>query len=443
MRKTKCKHTHAKYDTLWRGERVTVMGCYAIVRDELNFGYGEGRQIFSARCIACGELLPLAPAYEPEDVRVEMRAAELSRDAKEAWSGVCPGIALTAERWGWDDYEACALDSPEDAVDSPEWHAGYLAHEIAEPHADISDIAWPWNPTRPIAGQYEEYVAAQSCPVDHGHAKSVAALTVGIIEAGGTLPYPGAVAEASADPTAPEPDDYDDLMCHLNALDDIELSRVEDDIRHMEATDPPLTVSIDSDGSPAAQINHLCDAPPMFTPDEAEALAGDLLLGADAARQAAHDGYHGPAVVVELLLGEEPEYGVEFDVEEAHEAGADCPMMGCLEDGAAYDPDEPSRDEQIKRQLADGIFRMMAPAIAHRQAAEAAEDALRDPETRAACQHERLTRGSNVPRRYGSFASEVCRDCGAFRTMTHHGEDKSEWQPASEYAEATAEQELD
>lgn len=64
---------------------------------------------------------------------------------------------------------------------------------------------------------------------------------------------------------------------------------------------------------------------------------------------------------------------------------------------------------------------------------------------RTGCQHERTTRGANVPRRYGSWRTEVCRDCGAFRT---HGHDAarsqlSDWRPASEYAEATAEQELE
>lgn len=59
------------------------------------------------------------------------------------------------------------------------------------------------------------------------------------------------------------------------------------------------------------------------------------------------------------------------------------------------------------------------------------------------CAHTSTARGANVPRRWGSYRSEVCRDCGAFRTMTHHGEHKSEWRPANEYSEATAEQELD
>lgn len=59
------------------------------------------------------------------------------------------------------------------------------------------------------------------------------------------------------------------------------------------------------------------------------------------------------------------------------------------------------------------------------------------------CGHERTARGADVPLRYGSYASEVCRDCGAFRW---HGHDParsrmSAWKPASEYADATEEQE--
>ena len=65
------------------------------------------------------------------------------------------------------------------------------------------------------------------------------------------------------------------------------------------------TVSIDSDESgPAVQINGVDsqNVSPMFTPDEAEQLAEDLLLGAEAARQAAKDGYGRPAQVVAFAV---------------------------------------------------------------------------------------------------------------------------------------------
>lgn len=59
-------------------------------------------------------------------------------------------------------------------------------------------------------------------------------------------------------------------------------------------------------------------------------------------------------------------------------------------------------------------------------------------EERLTCLHPATTRGENVPRVYGSWRTEACTACGAFRT---HGHDvarsnMSAWQPASEYAEA-------
>lgn len=35
------------------------------------------------------------------------------------------------------------------------------------------------------------------------------------------------------------------------------------------------------------------------------------------------------------------------------------------------------------------------------------------------CEHKITFAGPDIPRVYGSWASEVCRDCGAWRTMTH------------------------
>jgi hypothetical protein len=53
----------------------------------------------------------------------------------------------------------------------------------------------------------------------------------------------------------------------------------------------------------------------MLDPDEADAIAGDLRVASDLARQATRDGgILGPAVVVGLEIGAEPESGVEFDV---------------------------------------------------------------------------------------------------------------------------------
>jgi hypothetical protein len=59
----------------------------------------------------------------------------------------------------------------------------------------------------------------------------------------------------------------------------------------------------------------------------------------------------------------------------------------------------------------------------------------------ASCTHTKTIRGKNAPRVYGSWRTEVCLSCGAFRT---HGHDAgrsqlSAWRPASAYADATAE----
>jgi len=59
------------------------------------------------------------------------------------------------------------------------------------------------------------------------------------------------------------------------------------------------------------------------------------------------------------------------------------------------------------------------------------------------CTHEISKRGVDAPRRWGSHQTEVCTTCGAFRLRTHLGELAGDWQPATEYAAATAEMELD
>ncbi len=68
------------------------------------------------------------------------------------------------------------------------------------------------------------------------------------------------------------------------------------------------------------------------------------------------------------------------------------------------------------------------------------EDRLR---AEAPCSHTETIRGANIPLRHGSCQSEVCRRCGAFRERDHRGNPRSSWQPASEYAEAIAEDDDD
>lgn len=241
-RKKPCAHRHANFDTIWNGQRVEVMGCYAIwYGDDPQFGYGKYRKIFGARCLGCGVQLPLGPANDEDNsyVHEEMAAAEFARQR---------GIVDVAVQLGFLDH-AGEADPPELA--GPGWRAGWLAREIAT-HGELArDIdAWAWDPKRPIAKQDEPWMRPNE------HDLRNACVSAGLV---------ASTADAPVSVT--------------------------------------VSVTVDSD---AVQINGLCDVAPMFDPDEAEELADDLLLGACAARQAQQDDYHGPAVVVELRVGEEP-----------------------------------------------------------------------------------------------------------------------------------------
>lgn len=57
------------------------------------------------------------------------------------------------------------------------------------------------------------------------------------------------------------------------------------------------------------------------------------------------------------------------------------------------------------------------------------------------CSHPRVTRGADVPLVHGSYRSQVCLDCGAFRTHGHNVPPTSsnKWRPAIGYADAIAE----
>lgn len=120
------------------------------------------------RCMACGALgvRSLGPSNdEPEAVRVEIRAAEI------AW---CAGSAMSeSEAMGYGSHPFHDVDHPayrERAADSHEFAAGWLGSEIdahrSEEIDGIDASAWPWDPTRPVAGQYERYAWAASAMRD-------------------------------------------------------------------------------------------------------------------------------------------------------------------------------------------------------------------------------------------------------------------------------------
>ena len=61
------------------------------------------------------------------------------------------------------------------------------------------------------------------------------------------------------------------------------------------------------------------------------------------------------------------------------------------------------------------------------------------------CLHTKTARGKNAPRAWGSWRTQICLDCGAFRLHAQDedpraapGWSKSAWRPASEYEVATS-----
>lgn len=52
---------------------------------------------------------------------------------------------------------------------------------------------------------------------------------------------------------------------------------------------------------------------------------------------------------------------------------------------------------------------------------------LRTHRPNDSCVHRYTRRGHDMPRRYGSWRTEICNDCAAWRTTDHHGGDRSAW----------------
>lgn len=106
---------------------------------------------YALHCHTCGERLSLGESNDAPAAVTEGRAAELAAASVDPWYEVCPGIALTAEAWGWSDHETGGSD--EDGWH--EWHAGWLARELAtHDHRGERDAkAWSWDPTRPVTDQ--------------------------------------------------------------------------------------------------------------------------------------------------------------------------------------------------------------------------------------------------------------------------------------------------
>lgn len=49
------------------------------------------------------------------------------------------------------------------------------------------------------------------------------------------------------------------------------------------------------------------------------------------------------------------------------------------------------------------------------------------------CVHKKTKRGTDIPRVYGSYRTEVCVACGMYRTMGHNGENPDPWRSRDAY----------
>lgn len=133
----KCKHT--QWTTIWR------------------FGLA-----FTRRCVGCSARLPLGPANDNDpNVQIEIRAARLHL----SWTDRPTITDLEYDGWKAKNDDSITLDSP-DAL------AGWLSHEMSYSDTDGDVGGWPWDPSRPVAGQYEEWrtdadiAALESDPVN-------------------------------------------------------------------------------------------------------------------------------------------------------------------------------------------------------------------------------------------------------------------------------------
>lgn len=124
----------------------------------------------AAHCVPCGETLSLGPSNDDAPSE-ELLAAELAQnpDVLRAWLNYSPRIDDDLSRL---HVTVCLYlgyaspDAKHTEIDPPtrwswgerhDYLAGWLAREISDDtHAAAG---WPWDPSRPVAGQYEEWLA--------------------------------------------------------------------------------------------------------------------------------------------------------------------------------------------------------------------------------------------------------------------------------------------
>lgn len=232
------------------------------------------------------------PDNLPPDVEIEIRAVQLA-DGERATDSEYIGMSIHARR----------VDLPSSRSSlRGQLEAGWLCRELrTHDYREYRDRnAWTWDTARPIAGQYAEFIAR--------------------LDRVDAAPRREQQSRPSSRASSLARSEYDSDQKRYHVAAAVARHADFEKIPAAEAWSPPRfvgvgTIDIDSDESgTATQINGLDTALPMFTPNAADLLADDLLAGADAARQAEQDGYAGPAAVLGLEIGNEPEQGVELEV---------------------------------------------------------------------------------------------------------------------------------
>lgn len=231
--KAKCKHT---------GRAVAILGV----------------DVEAYACRKCGAVgvRPMGRSKDSTpEVQVEIRAAEL-----DAWY-VVDDLSASQED-GWSDSEVDgwrAHCDPSDLVGDPamvqairhRFDAGWLACEMTlhEVRDEVDPDAWPWDPTRPVAGQYEEWLDAQA---EREEARAAANTAVLVAD----LDAKGAAYHALND--AFDAEDYDPQGEFPDSLS-------------TDCPDCDLLAEQDGDVLPPACSTHALDAPEYELTREADA----------------------------------------------------------------------------------------------------------------------------------------------------------------------------
>lgn len=133
----RCEHKTARLSAIWNGTTTIV----------------------TYRCWACAAIgiRSLGPANDYViNVQREMRAAELIAWFEAGTPNPLPSPMTNAEADGFRIDEASEFSS------LTGWHIGYLArHAVAD-----DGTGWEWDVTRPVAGQFEEWLQAKQYTQD-------------------------------------------------------------------------------------------------------------------------------------------------------------------------------------------------------------------------------------------------------------------------------------